>query len=104
MLKDYLASDMAVFFNAGEFAETHMIDKVEKSIVIDNDKIKEVSKATNQGISLGEILYSISVVGYGTKIPHVGDSQLFDTKLMYITYVNEDMGLYEIILSQNRGE
>ena len=104
MLKDYFVSDMATFFNAGEFATMHLIDKVEKSIVIDNDKIKEVSKNTNQGIALGEILYSISVADYGIKVPHIGESQIFDTNLKYITYVNEDMGLYEIILSQNRGE
>jgi hypothetical protein len=41
---------------------------------------------------------------YGTKIPQVGDSQIFDKKLKYISYVNEDMGLYEIILTQNLGE
>lgn len=104
MLKDYFASDMAVFFNVGEFATMHLIGKVEKSIVIDNDKIKEVSKNTNQGISLGEILYSISVVEYGIEIPHVRDSQIFDKKLKYISYVNEDMGMYEIILTQNLGE
>lgn len=104
MLKDYFASDMGVFFNEGEFATTHSIDKVEKSIVIDNDKIKEISKNTNQGISLGEILYSISVVEYGTEKPHEGNSQIFDGKLKYISYINEDMGLYEIILSQNLGE
>lgn len=104
MLKDYFSSDMAVFFNAGEFSGIHLIDNIEKVITIDNEKIKEVSKATNQGISLGEILYSIPVVDYGNKMPRIGDSQIFDKKLMYITSVNEDMGIYEIILSQNRGE
>jgi len=104
MLKDYFASDMAVFFNVGEFATMHSIDKVVKSIVIDNEKIKEVSKNTNQGISLGEILYSISVLEYGFQKPNEGDSQIFDGKLKYISYVNEDMGMYEIILSQNLGE
>lgn len=104
MLKDYFASDMKTFFNTGEFAKTHQIDNVDKVVTIDNDKIKEVSKATNQGISLGEILYSIPVDDYGDRIPHVGDSQVFDKKLMYITSVTEDMGVYEIILSQNRGE
>lgn len=103
--KDLLKEDLAnTFFNVDEFAEIHTIDKVEKLIIVDNDKIKEVSKATNQGISLGEIFYSIPVSNYGSKKPHVGDSQLFDNKLMYITSVNEDVGLYEIILSQNRGE
>ena len=104
MLKDYFSSDMAVFLNAGEFATTHSIGEIEKSIIIDNDKIKKVSKDTNQGISLGEILYSIPVVDYGSKPPKVGDTQIFDKKLKYISYVNEDMGLYEIILSQNLGE
>jgi hypothetical protein len=104
LLKDYFASDMKTFFNTGEFAETHTIDNIEKVITIDNEKIKEVSKATNQGISLGEILYSIPVVECGSKIPKVGDSQIFDKKLKYISYVNEDMGMYEIILTQNLGE
>lgn len=104
MLKDYFALDMKTFFNTGEFAEEHTIDKVIKTITIDNEKIKEVSKATNQGISLGEILYSIPVVNYGSKVPHVGDSQIFDKRLMYISSVNEDLGVYEIILTQNLGE
>jgi len=104
MLKDYFASDMAVFFNPGEFADSHTINGESKTIVVDNEKIKEVSKATNQGISLGEILYSIPVSEYGNKKPKKGDSQLFDSKLMYITWVDENMGLYEIMLSQNRGE
>ena len=95
---------MKTFFNTGEFAEEHLIDNVEKVVTIDNDKIKEVSKATNQGICLGEILYSIPVVEYGSKIPHVGDSQIFDKKLLYISSVSEDIGLYEIILTQNLGE
>jgi hypothetical protein len=95
---------MKTFFNTGEFAEEHLIDNVEKTIAIDNEKIKEVSKVTNQGISLGEILYSIPVVEYGNKIPHIGDSQIFDKKLMYISSVSENIGVYEIILTQNLGE
>ena len=95
---------MKTFFNTGEFAEKHIINNIEKSIVIDNEKIKEVSKNTNQGVSLGEVLYSISVLDYGSKMPKVGDSQIFDKTLKYISYVNEDMGMYEIILTQNLGE
>lgn len=104
MFKDYLKKDLDTFINLTEFADTHTIDGKQVSIIVDNDKIKEVSKATNQGISLGEVLYSIPIASYGNKKPHVGDSQLFDNKLMYITSVNEDVGLYEIVLSQNRGE
>ena len=95
---------MKTFFNTGEFAEEHSIDNAIKTIAIDNEKIKEISKATNQGISLGEILYSIPVADYGSKIPHVGDSQIFDKKLLYISSVSENIGVYEIILTQNLGE
>ena len=103
-LKDYIESDVNTFFNNDEFSDMHSIDNIDKSIIIDNEKIKEVSKATNQGISLGEVLYSISVVDYGSKMPKVGHSQIFDKKLMYISSVSENIGIYEIILTQNLGE
>ena len=101
--KDILKQDNLAFFNSSEFAESHIIDNIEKVIIIDNDKIKEVSIATNQGISLGEILYSIPIVDVN-KVPHVRDSQTFDKKLMFISSVSEDMGLYEIILTQRLGD
>lgn len=102
--KNIISSDLSVFFNTGEFAESHKINNISRIILIDNDKLEELSSSKFQGISAGEILYYIPVSSYETRIPRLGDTQIFDTKQMYITYVIENDGVYEIALSQNRGE
>jgi hypothetical protein len=53
---------------------------------------------------VGELLYFVPVSEFGTVKPKPRDAQKFDNKLMYVFDVREDDGMYEIILSQNRGE
>lgn len=102
-LKDQLLSDLdAVFFNLDEFAEIHNIDNRQISIIVDNDKLQERSKKEYDGISTGEILYYVKASEFG-KRPEPGTPQIFDGRQMYIFDSREDMGVYEIILTQNRG-
>lgn len=102
-LRDYFASDLQTMFNTEEFSSTHIINGVPKVIQIDEQKLKDLSSQKFQGMSIGEILYYIPVSSYGSTSPKEFDAQRFDDRLMYVTYVAEDDGIYEIVLSQNRG-
>jgi len=101
-LKDQVRADLDVFFNTGEFAETHVIDGRSLNIIVDNDQLKERSVKEYDGISVGEILYYVKASDYGER-PEQGTPQIFDGRQMYVFDAREDTGVYEIILSQNRG-
>lgn len=101
--KEYLSSDMAVFINENEFGEIHSIDGKSVNIIIDDDKLAERQSGAFDGISLGTILYYVKTDVF-EKPPIVGASQKFDGKFMIITSVISTDGMYEIMLSQNRGE
>ena len=102
-LKDYMAGDVAnVFFNLGEFAETVTIDGKPQKVIIDNDHLQK-RMAEYGGISTGMILYFIPVPDLPKK-PSIGGYQNFNGRPMYIEDVKENMGVYEILLSQNRSE
>ena len=101
--KEYLSSDMAVFINENEFGETHRIDGKNISIIIDDDKLVERQNGAFDGIGIGTILYFAKVDDF-EKPPIIGASQKFDGKFMIITSVISADGMYEIMLSQNRGE
>lgn len=102
-LRDYFFSDLNSIFNTDEFAEYHNIDGRDLLITIDRDRLIQRSKKEYDGISVGELLYFVKASDYGSK-PEQGRPQRFDNRLMYIFDVREDVGLYEIILQQNRGE
>lgn len=101
-LKDQVLSDLDVFFNQDEFAGSHVIDGRSLNIVVDNDQLKERSVKEYDGISVGEILYYVKASDYGER-PGQGTPQIFDGRQMYVFDAREDTGVYEIILSQNRG-
>lgn len=104
-LKDLLVSDLDVFVNSDEFAEPHLIDGRTINVIVDNEHLINRSKKEYDGITVGEILYFVKVSEYGPKKPRARDAQTFDGRLLYIFDVRgEDTGMYEIILSQNRGE
>ena len=102
--KEFAAYDMQTFFNTNEFAEAHNIDGRTINVIVDNDRLMERSKKEFDGITVGELLYFVKVSAYGTERPKPRESQMFDKRLMYIFDVREFDGIYEIILSQNRGE
>lgn len=101
-LRDYFFSDLNTFLNQNEFAESATIDGDTQTIVIDEDKLKK-RVAEYGGITTGMILYFIPVSAFSRK-PKIGDTQTFNNKLMYVDDVNESHGIYEVVLTQNRGE
>jgi hypothetical protein len=101
-LKDYIALDMKTFFNADEFSEEHKINSKNLVITIDNDRLKERQGKEFNGTYIGELLYFAKVSDF-EEMPSVGDDQKFDSSMMYVSDIKEDNGMYEIILSQNRG-
>lgn len=102
-LKDFMKDDLNVFINGDEFAEAVNIDGVDHIVVIDEDLLKERTKEEYLGITTGMVLYYIPVSAFSQK-PSVGDSQMFNYQYYLVEDINENGGMYEITLSQNRGE
>jgi len=100
--KDCVQLDHAAFFNQNEFAEIHGIDSRDLAIILDNDRLKERSQKEYDGISVGELLFFVKKADYGSR-PEEGTPVIFDGRQMYVFDAREDMGMYEIILKQNRG-
>lgn len=97
-----MLKDLTVFINADEFSETQSIDGRDIAITIDNDRLKERSQKEYDGISVGEILFFVKKADYGSR-PEEGTPVIFGRRQMYVFNAREDMGMYEIILKQNRG-
>lgn len=101
-LHDYFSSDLETFIDQNEFAETKSIDGRDLVIILDNDRLKERSKKEYDGISVGEVLFFVKKADYGSR-PEEGTPVIFGTRQMYVFDAREDLGMYEIILKQNRG-
>lgn len=102
VFKDQLISDLDIFLNPDEFSDAHSIDGRMLTILVDEDQLKERSKKEFDGISIGEILFFVKKADYGSR-PEEGTPVIFDDRQMYVFNARENMGMYEIILSQNRG-
>lgn len=98
--KDYIQSDIDIFFNPDEFGEVHNINGRNMTIIIDINQLMKRSKVEYQGISVGEILYYVRASKYGAK-PKQEEYQEFDGRPMYVFDAREDDGIYEIILHSN---
>jgi hypothetical protein len=103
-LKDYVSRDIGnVFFNTEEFAEIVTIDGVPQTVVIDEDRLRQRAAEEYQGISTGMVLYYIPVSAFPKK-PSIGSVQIFNGRQMMVEDVKEHLGVYEILLNQNRSE
>lgn len=101
--KDQLISDLDIFINLDEFGELHSINGRDIAIIIDNDRLDKRSNKEYDGISVGELLFFVKMSDYGS-CPEKGTPVIFDGRQMYVFDTpREDMGMYEIILKQNRG-
>lgn len=85
-----------------DLAESHTINNISLNVIVDSDQLEQRQKKEYDGISVGEILYFIKAEDYG-ELPEVGTPQIFDGRQMQVFDAKEDMGIYEIILTQNRG-
>lgn len=102
--KDFIAQDLdTVFFDTDTFSESAIIDDHVCEVQIDNERLLERSEKEYGGITAGLTLYFIPVSKY-PGVPRVGNSQVFNKKLVYIDSVSEMDGVYEIVINQNRGE
>lgn len=100
--KDILKNDIdSVFVNKEEFAESHYIDGVLKTVIVDNETLKERNQKEYDGILQADILYFIKSSDMTKKVK-VGDSQKFDNGLYTVVDVKYDTGIYEIILQGAR--
>jgi hypothetical protein len=101
--KDTVLNDINnVFFNAGEFAESHNIGGKVVNCIIDNDRLMERSKKEFDGIYVGELLIFVKTADIEIELSQ-GMPLIIDKKQMYIFSLREDDGIYEIILSRNAG-
>jgi hypothetical protein len=103
-LKNYLQADLNTFISQDEFATLHTIDGHELSIVVDEDRLMERAGKEFEGITAGKVLYFVKVSDWGTQKPRIDEIQMYDKQRYFIIDVREDMGLYEILIGQNRGE
>lgn len=100
--KDNFESDLDFFFNDDEFCGEHTLDGQVINCIVDNEALQARSKKEFDGLSLGEVLLFIKkselIKTYEQEMPVV-----FDNKQMYVFKISEDMGVYEIVLSENVG-
>ena len=95
--KDILNNDLdSVFINKEEFAERHYIDGVLKTVIVDNETLKERNQKEYDGILQADILYFIN------REVKVGDIQMFDGSSYRVFDVKYDSGMYEVILQGAR--
>jgi hypothetical protein len=103
--KEQLEKDLdSIFFNLDEFAENHLIDGNEIPIVVDNDKIIELSlgkMVETRGIFTDDKMFFV-LKKYLDYEPVAGQHMNFDGEIYPISDVKEDFGGYTIILSGNQ--
>lgn len=105
-LKDRIFEDVRrVFMNHGQFAEKHLYNGVEIECVVDEH---EALKRKNNNVvdvawdnNTREILIYVPVEGFPAVRPIPNAQVIFDRRQMRILQVNEDMGMYSILLATN---
>ena len=98
--KDLIQSDLAVFLNVDEFADTHNIDGRDIPAVIDRDVLKQRSQRVD-GVYSGEALLFVRLSDLPAR-PVVDQRMRVDSELFYVVDCNENDGLLEITLGANR--
>lgn len=99
--KEILKRDNATIFNEEEYSSTHNIDGKDLIITIDRDELKERKAKYAEGTYLGELLFYVNKEDLDYE-PVINQRMRFDSELKFITDFQEDMGVYTIILSENK--
>lgn len=100
--KDIVQNDInSVFINIDEYGEKHYIDGVLKTVIMDNETLKERNQKEYDGIVQADLLYFIKRSDVIKKIKS-GDVQNFDGALYTVFDIKYDNGMYEIILQGAR--
>lgn len=101
-LKDYMASDLAAFFNQDEFAELHDIDGRQITAVVDRDVVRDYSRLLERrdGVYVGEIAVFVRSTDLPDR-PVKGQHLRLDGELYLVTECAESAGVLEITLEAN---
>jgi hypothetical protein len=105
-LKDQIASDLAIFLNLDEFADTHDIDGIDMPAIVDEDVLKERPRSSARdaneldGIYLGNLVLFVRFSDLGYR-PVVGQHIKVDSKLYLVADCSEAGGVLEITLEVN---
>jgi hypothetical protein len=100
--RDYLNSNLDIFFNTDEFATAHTINDIEMLILLDNDLLKERQAKLNEpeGVYMADVLFHVKKSVYGER-PVPGMVINFDGDITRVAHVEEDEGMYTIALMGN---
>lgn len=100
--KEQIASDLdnVWFSSLEEFWETHKINDVEMSVIVDNDElirrtVKRVYTSGDSGLYTGHKLIMVRAAEYGAR-PAIGNQIIFDLRRYKIVDVDSQAGLYVI--------
>lgn len=101
-LKEIMAEDVRnVFFSQDDFGETHTINNITCSCVLDDDRLIERTDAAAIGTHLGERLLFVASSLLPGK-PAVGNPLTLDGKKWIVRGVADNAGVYEIRLGANK--
>lgn len=102
--KEQLEKDFdSTFFNTNEFAEMHSINGKMIPVVVDNEKIIELSLgklADTDGIFANAIMFFVQKKDLDSE-PVAGQHMQFDGEYYPVSDVLEDSGGYTIVLTGN---
>lgn len=98
--KDMIAEDLErTFFNLEEFADTHVVDGKEVSLIIDNDELKRRQGGQEYAIEESSTLFYCKSEDVARKKP--GQSMKVDGRICTVDDWKEDMGMATVVLREN---
>lgn len=103
MLKDMIQSDVAMLFNPAEFGEVHMVNGREIVCIVDSnntDNSAGQSSSAEFGVNTARITLFINEKDFKGKLS-ANSMLLLDNKHYIVEACAQNMGVFEIILSQN---
>ena len=108
-LKEYIANDIKnVFMDVNEFASDVIINGVQVRVSEDEDNLRYRIQKNYDGLVIGDVLFYITLEEYAkiprmAQIPQPNQAIIYNGKPCVITQVNENMGMYEIVIQRAGG-
>lgn len=104
--KDIIKNDIdTTFLNEDEFAEKHVVDGKEMTIIIDNNEMLEREKRYKEQIEKGtyvkQILFYVKAGEFG-RLPRIGRLLNLDGKNYIVTDAIREGAMYSISLEANK--
>ena len=103
--KQILQKDIeTVFFNLSEFSDTHTIDGVEMTAMVDDmEHIEKKMKSKMDGIYARQILLYVKASAFGP-LPSQGRLLKLDGRAYTVVDTTDEGGVYTITLEANRSK